>query len=285
MPIDIDERPESRAWSGGACTYLYRIIGSDDYEAVMDAVTAERPVNVTNPANDQVLLPADPNLDPQHIEADATKCLWYASVQYAAAPAGELLVTGESELSFDTSGQTVHVTQSLSTVSTTAASGAVSALYNGAIGFNGTDASGCDIVVPQFNFTVVKTKLLGDVNTAYIGSLYALTGKVNSAEWSVTVNGATLTFAAGEALFLGASGTVRRGAGDWQFQYRFAASPNIASGGLPAIGAITFPAKKGWEYVWVRYVPDSSGSNMILKPLHAVVEKVYQEGNFALLAL
>ena len=87
--------------------------------------------------------------------------------------------------------------------------------------------------------------------------------------------------AAGECLFLGASGS-RRGTGsddDWEITFRFAASPNQAN--LP-VGDMIVAAKKGWEYLWVRYADaEDAGSNtLVQRPVAAYVEKVYEEADF-----
>jgi len=72
-----------------------------------------------------------------------------------------------------------------------------------------------------------------DVTPAYKTTLFALTGTVNS--------GAFEGFAAGEVLFLGASGS-KRGEEDWEITYRFAASPNATD---IQVGHIVVAAKKG----------------------------------------
>ena len=97
-----------------------------------------------------------------------------------------------------------------------------------------------------------------------------------------TINGTTLTFQAGELLFLGASGGKTQGSGQWSITYRFAAQPNRTN---IAIGDITVAAKKGWEYLWVRYqdMEDTAAKAVVKRPLAAYVEQVYQTGNFGLL--
>jgi len=49
-------------------------------------------------------------------------------------------------------------------------------------------------------------------------------------------------------LFVAATGT-KRGGGDWEIGYRFAASQNVA--GL-TVGDIAGIDKKGWKHLWVR---------------------------------
>ncbi len=81
----------------------------------------------------------------------------------------------------------------------------------------------------------------------------------------------------GEVLFLGASGS-KRGKEDWEITFKFAASPNIT--GL-TVGPITGIAKRGWDYLWVRYLDDEDSFQIIRRPVAAYVERVYEFGNFA----
>jgi len=135
-----------------------------------------------------------------------------------------------------------------------------------------------DITVPVYQFG--ETHYLPDsvVTQAYKATLFGLTGKVNSGSWK--------GFAAGEVLFLGATGS-KRGTGpdaDWEITFRFAASPNATGISVGPIGGI---GKKGWEYLWVRYADqEDAGSQAIVKrPIAAYVERVYDEGNFSALGI
>lgn len=125
--------------------------------------------------------------------------------------------------------------------------------------------------VPVYNFSethYIDTLL---VTAAYKATLFYLTGTVN--------NGPFRGFAAGEVSFLGASGS-KRGQDDWEISYRFAASPNVL--GL-VVGDITGIAKRGWEYLWVRYqdVEDTAAKVLVKRPVAVYVEQVYPYGNFA----
>ena len=90
-------------------------------------------------------------------------------------------------------------------------------------------------------------------------------------------------FAAGEVLFMGASGS-KRGSDDWEITFRFAASPNKT--GL-TVGDIVGIDKKGWEYMWVRYADaeDAAAKAIVKKPVAVYVEKVYEEGDFSTLGI
>jgi hypothetical protein len=156
--------------------------------------------------------------------------------------------------------------------------------FHGAIGVSNTNGNaevqGVDITVPIYNFSETHYLTVEQVTPEYKGTLFQLTGKVNS--------GGFRGLAAGECLFLGASGTLHgtetetETTGDWEITYRFAASPNKT--GI-TIGSITGIAKKGWEYLWVRYadVEDMDAMAMVKRPVAAYVEQVYEDADFSLL--
>jgi hypothetical protein len=141
------------------------------------------------------------------------------------------------------------------------------------IGASQDHVEGVDIVVPVYAFSETHTFTDAQVTDAYKGTLFRLTGKTN--------NAAFRGCAAGECLFLGAAGS-KRGTGDWEITFKFAASPNLTN---IVIGAITVVSKKGWEYLWVRSIPKVIGSGetavLTMMPRHAYVERVYDEGDFA----
>jgi hypothetical protein len=45
------------------------------------------------------------------------------------------------------------------------------------------------------------------------------------------------------------------------------------------VGGIGGINKRGWEYLWVRYVDAAEGDALIKKPQAVYVEQVYPEGN------
>ncbi|NJL31873.1 MAG: hypothetical protein HC898_09710 [Phycisphaerales bacterium] len=146
----------------------------------------------------------------------------------------------------------------------------------GAIGV--TDASGgvegVDITVPVYQFSETHYLPASQVTQSYKAALFQLTGKVNSDSFR--------GLAAGECLFLGASGS-RRGTGpddDWEITFRFAGSPNRTN---LTLGSITGIDKKGWEYLWVRYADaeDTASKTLVKQPVAVYIEKVYQEASFS----
>lgn len=147
--------------------------------------------------------------------------------------------------------------------------------FGGAIGVTHDSVEGVDIAIPVFNFSVPYYPSDAIVTNAYKGLLFSLTGKVN--------NAAFMGLAAGECLFLGASGS-KRSEDDWEITFRFAGSPNVTGLMVGDIGPI---AKKGWEYLWVRYEDDedSASKTLVKRPVAAYVERVYEEGDFSLLGV
>lgn len=137
------------------------------------------------------------------------------------------------------------------------------------------NVEGVDITVPVYNFSETHYVDASQVTNAYKMTLFNLTGKVNNAPFK--------GLAAGECLFLGASGS-KRGNDDWEITFRFAGSPNRT--GI-VIGSISGISKKGWEYLWVRYadVEDSASHALVKQPIAVYVERVYEEGNFSLLGI
>jgi len=105
---------------------------------------------------------------------------------------------GESSFAFDTSGGTQHITQSLGTIASYAASG-TPPNFGGAVGVTHDSVEGVDITIPVYSFSETHFLDAAFVTPAYYGTLFNITGKVNNASFK--------GLAAGECLFLGASGS------------------------------------------------------------------------------
>src|SRR6056297_3947426 len=142
-------------------------------------------------------------------------------------------------VSFNTTGATTHINQSLLTRGIFAAPGKTAPNYRGAIGVSDSGVAGVDITVPAFEFSVRKK--FEWVSTSYLLAVVSMTGRTNSTDWSI--------FAPGEALFLGAEGGEDEQ--NWvDITYHFAARPNHAA---LSVGAISGISKRGWDYLWVRH--------------------------------
>jgi hypothetical protein len=183
---------------------------------------------------------------------------------------------GDVVTSFDTTGGTRHITQSLQTVGAYAAPGFVAAVTDneGAIGLDGDRVNGVDVPGPgTFTFQLSRSWPSIAMTPAKIVSIAEATFKTNSDIY--------YGFAVGTLLFLGASGS-QRGVKDWEVTYQFAYSRNVTN---MTIGSITGINKKGWEYVWCRYYPNIATTSRVLRPGQAYVERVCDEFAFASLGV
>lgn len=202
--------------------------------------------------------------------------LFFVTIAYGIRDYGDADQTQFFE--FDTTGGTQHVTYSKQTIHKYTVSG-TAADHKQAIGVDseGKNPAGVDVPVEKFDFSVRRKISAGDVDSAYIASLYACTAKYNTQPFTVTLaSGITISFAAGEVLFLGAKGGPVSST-QWDINFAFSASPNIdGSSGTLDVGDITGISKKGWEYLWVQYTPaeDAAAKALVSRPRYAYVEKV-----------
>jgi len=178
--------------------------------------------------------------------------------------------------SFDTSGGTKHITQGRNET----AFGTSPPAMNKAIGVDGKSVAGVDIVVPQLQWSENYDVPHAYITSAYIKTVAHLTGTVNDAAFR--------TFAAGEVLFIGCTGSHEwdedKGSGPWNLAYKFIANPNAGAGQTyPAetIGDIEDVEKGGHDYMWIYYASDVTGSTLLKKPKFVYVNEVYRKTSFA----
>lgn len=269
MPTIIEERFESASIETGknpAVELRYWIKGTEDGEVAHADLASHAPTSFIGLVRNSV-----------HVEPEG-RDLWAGTVRYEAAAfgGGE---TGSSSFSFETGGGTQRVTQSKETIAKYAPPDETAPDHKGAIGVTESGVEGVEIVAPVYQFSETHYKADADVDQAYKLAVFELTGKVN--------DDAFRGFAAGEVLFLGASGAQRLapdGSDDWEITYRFAASKNAT--GL-SVGDITGIDKEGWEYLWVQYreAADETAHSIVRRPIAAYVERVYDAGDFSVLEL
>lgn len=183
-------------------------------------------------------------------------------------------VRPEVEYTFDTTGGTQKVTQSYETINSYAPSGMVAPDFGGAIGVSEDKVEGVDVPAPKLDFTETHVLSGSIVTDAYKVSLSGLTGRMNGATWR--------TYAAGEVVFMGASGS-SKGNGQWAVTFKFSTSPNVS--GL-TIADMTID-KLGWDYLWFRYADfDHLASySLVKRPVAAYVERVLRVGDFSVLGI
>lgn len=183
--------------------------------------------------------------------------------------------TGESEFSFEIGAGSQHITQSLETIAIYAPDGETAPDFKGAIGVTDDSVEGVDISVPVYRFSEKHIIAAASVTGAYKALLFEATATTNNASFK--------GFAAGEVLFQGASGTTRNQS-EWEVTFNWAASKNETD---LVVGDISGIAKKGWEYMWVRYreVKDDDAGRIVRRPSSVHIERVYKASNYALLGV
>lgn len=254
---DIASRSIKFDFENTTAELLFHITDTDDESVALGLLAAAAPVTWTVDGFILSKLVFD-------VKPDGYK-VWRGTVAYS-----KRLAVSESSYQFETGGGSTHITHSLQTMQVQPAAGWSAPNFYNAIGWDGKQINGCDIVSPVYNFSETHVLAAASVTAAYKLALFRATGKFNNA----TFKG----FAAGEALFLGASGTKRADADEWEINYRFAASENVT--GL-AVGGITGINKRGWDYLWLSFADDTSANILIKRPVVAIVEQVYYSHDFS----
>jgi len=195
--------------------------------------------------------------------------IWVGTVNYGYGSKN----TETIEYNFDTGGGNQKITQTIAPL-TVRSYGTQPPDFKGAINVDDNSVNGIDVIVPVYNFSETKQVSQDLINDGFKSSIFTLVGRVNSSAWH--------GFAAGEVLFMGASGSRHGRTGDVELNYKFAASPNKNN---ITIGTITGIEKKGWEYLWVRYEKSTDQNCLIQIPRAVYVHQVYESGNFAALGL
>jgi len=256
------ESRDSRRTTTNPPTYTatYTAAGSNDGAYVRAYAIAATPTIVS--LIDGIVYRQDVSVDPVGYEQ------WKVTVPYARNKQD----TGSYRLTFDTTGGTIHVSASKETIGKYPAATAPD--YKQLIGVNKDDVVGADIVIPALKISVHFNHPAAIITLARIKYLQSITGMVNSA--------AFLTFAAGEVLFLGASGSEGTDA-ETEVTYQFAMSANAS--GL-TIGDVASIVKKGHELAWIKYkdAVDTVGSDdlPVKAPEFVYIERVYDTVDLAL---
>jgi hypothetical protein len=260
MPAIITEFIESRSFTVGKQSVrerIYKVAGTDDEEEVEALLLGTAPAAYLGLALDSV------NADPEG------GGIWKGYARY-------IQPEDEDEYTFDTSGGTQKITQSLFTVNSYGIGGTTPPDFQGAIGVSEDKVEGVDIVIPAFAFTETHKIDNAFILAGYKNTLRNLTGCVNGFPFK--------GHAPGECIFMGATGSKRGLEDKWSINYRFGASPNQT--GL-SVGDITDIEKDGWDYLWVRYADfaDMSAFCLVKRPIAVKVERVYPRANFAALLI
>lgn len=181
-------------------------------------------------------------------------------------------VTGDFTWDFDTTGGTIHVTQAKEEVGRFPSASAPD--QKGAIGVDGDEVKGTEIVTPALKINVNFRHPLGVITLPQADFLAEITGTVNSTVFLGT-------FAPGRALFLGARGSDGSEA-EATVSYQFAIGKNQIN---QTIGSITGVSKKAWEHAWVKYkdtIVTADGKEVPTRePKFVYIDRNYEEIDFA----
>lgn len=258
MSFHFDERPESRQQTSESVTLEFVAYGESDDQFVSSYALAATPAIYSTVYG--TFYRQDIQIRPQSAD------LYYITVPYGP----KKRENGSWTFSFDTTGGTVLVKTSKETVASYGAAGnPFIPDHKQAIGVNGDNVEGCEIIIPALRIDVTFRHPYGVVTINHAKTLARLTGKTNSASF--------LGFDAGEVLFLGARGQDGSEA-EAEVTYGFAMSENAT--GLN-IGDISGIAKKGHQYLWTWYSDEEDSGNPVRRPKFAYVERVYAEANLA----
>jgi len=241
---------------------------SDPDTAIRDYADANLPATYDGkPLNSYTAEPVD--------ETGPDTELWTIEAEYSSPRGGLVIPVGGSASSFDTTGGTRRLLQSIKTQNSYALPGLTAPNFQGAIGVSDQGVEGVDIIAPIFTFQEIRAELDATVDAAFKAIIFGLTGRVNLTTW----NG----YEDGEVLFLGATG-VQRGDDEWEIVYRFAASPNATD---LTVGGIEDISKAGHDYLWALYRDevDTDANQLVKVPYAVFVERVYERGEFSALSV
>ncbi|MEO0587568.1 MAG: hypothetical protein AAF078_08005, partial [Planctomycetota bacterium] len=191
---------------------------------------------------------------------------------------------GSTQISFDVPSPRIQVTHSLQTLSINqstwfAASPYVMPDLGNAI--NKTpDGTIRGVTVPQGGQPLNIRR--GLASTGFTEDYYC-----DAADLRLQTNDAEFQgFAAGEVLFLGFGGT-KRGP-DLELDFRFLVSRDRTDVTLgTGINEIEIASVPGWAYLWVYsdVFEDSASNTITTRPVAAMVERVFEPGDFSVLGL
>ena len=254
MSIIYDERPESRSWAAAKNEGIleYNLIGTagefPDEVSAINYVYAVQSVFYSGAwLQDIAVKPQGPSF-------------WYVTCPYGPLPKQP----GSIEVSFRTTGGTVHVVSSKSMVAKYGTGAPDTVII-------GQDGAGAEITVPvqlrSYTFNFAK----GIVTEAAMDYWEDLTGIVNSAAWH--------NRPAGEVLFLGAEGKTTISA-DSSSSVTFNTAMSRNKTGI-TIGSITSIAKQGQDLIDIHTKTVVVAGQDVQQEKFIYVQRVYDRLPFA----
>jgi len=178
-----------------------------------------------------------------------------------------------SVLTFDTSGGTQKITNSIQTTGVYPAPGVTAPNFNGAIGVTKDGVEGVEVPVPVFKWTEKHFLPAATVTPQFLIGLSLCTGRTND----VPFRG----FAVDQVKFGGITGS-ETGTNWFEATFNFEAGPHLTN---ITIGNITGITKKAWDYLWVYYRDSVSSGFLVKTPVAIYVEQVLWQGSFGTLGI
>jgi hypothetical protein len=163
---------------------------------------------------------------------------------------------------YNSSTESLHITQSLQTMARKAIIGNDAPNYNGGIGFDGKQFEGTDIVIPITTFTITKNFLSREITRAVRDEWDNTTGRINLDAWD--------GWKPRELLFMGAN--FNRDLDDViipvTYEFRGSKEKKVKKGKAEVI-------KGGWDYLWYAYQQMEKKKFLVRQPKAVYVERVY----------
>ena len=254
--LELFEGREEAITGKMSATIPYLVMGAADEAAVRSTAIAGIPTAYNGIPRSAI-----------RISEQVNETTWKVIATYEPPESGNGdPVTLENTYQFETGGSTQNIKSGWLTPYRYSTAG--SEITTSAIGFDGENVAGVDIVVPQFQWAETYWYPPTFVTEPFKQGIANATGKVNSD----TCKG----YPPGSVLFLGASGS-KQGNGWWQIVWKFAYQENRTNF---TIGDITVASKQGWQYMWIRYEDEVSGTgaqkSLIKKAKYVYIEDVYK---------
>lgn len=188
----------------------------------------------------------------------------------------------DPEVSYTLSGETKHITQSLSTRGKTRegvevnGTGSIRVTNDGVIGVEKDSVKGADILVPVVSFSETHYFLRKDLTRTLRTKWESMFARTNNAPFR--------GYAIGETLFSGVQTTVKGGPdGVVPVTFQFQRRGNVTA---EDVGGIVLDIE-GWELVDMRYKNElnSTSKRTEKKPVTVLLHKVYKSGDFSELGI
>ena len=260
-----DSRNGSESTEDGESDLVFIIAGAADEREATNLALTEAPVYWFLPSGRFIV---QQNTAWEIQEGD----LYAITIHYGAQKPRE---AGDFDFSFDTTGYTKKLTQSLRTVQRKAPAGQTAPDMKGAINVTDSSVDGVDVQSSGFKWTETHYLPIEACTFAYGDLLEELTGKRNSSPFRGKPKDAVI--------FRGAQGG-KKDENTAVVTYHFESGKHAT--GL-TVNTITGIDKKAWDYLWVRYAETEDGvaKMLVRRPIAAYVEEVTEAADFAQLGI